>query len=81
MTRRQRAEIVRFVTLQDVGLQQCVVRDTAQFNAVIGKHMAIIFEMLANFFMRRRFQPGLEFHQHLINRQLFRCTGIVVAER
>jgi hypothetical protein len=43
--------------------------------------MAVVFQVLAAFGLAGVFQPGLEFGQHVIQRQLLRYTGIVVAQR
>jgi hypothetical protein len=55
--------------------------DAAQFNAVVGEHVAVVLEMLADLPVLRRLEPGLETRQHVGKGQLIRRTGIVVAER
>ena len=50
-------------------------------NAVIGKNVFVVFEVLPNLGVFRRFQPGFQTRQGLRAIQLCRCTGVIVGER
>jgi hypothetical protein len=68
MTRSQIAQFVRLMGFQNVRLQQGVVQHAAVFDpakrdAVVGKDMAVVFEMLADDLGRRVFQQRLQFGQ------------------
>ena len=46
--------------IQRVGLQHGVIGDTAQFNTVVGKNTAVIFQVLTHLQQRFIFQQRLE---------------------
>lgn len=48
MARSQCAQIMRFVAFQNIGFQQRIGHDAAQRDAMIGKHMTVELEVLAN---------------------------------
>ena len=54
---------------------------TLHFNAMVGKHMAVVFDVLTQFACLGVLQPGLEFGQHLIAWELGRCIGVAVGQR
>ncbi len=70
--------LVRF---EHIGLKQRVMHDAAQFNAMIGEDMAVVFQMLADFRFDRIFQPRLQFRQHMLARQLRRRIRVTVRDR
>ena len=74
----QTAQAMRLVHLQHIALQHGVVRVALHVDAVVGKHVAVIFNVLAEFGFSRVLKPGLESGQHLVTRQLRRSTGVVV---
>ena len=49
--------------------------------AMVGKHMSVVFDMLAEFVSAGVFQPGLEFDQHVGQRQLGRRVWIRMRQR
>ena len=61
MAQRQVVHIVWLVALEHIGLQQRVLINTCQRNAVIGENMHVVFEVLPELVVPRTFQPGLEF--------------------
>ena len=77
----QAGQPVRFVHLKHVALQHGVVGIALHFNAVVGKHMPVVFDVLAEFGLGGVFKPGLEARQYLVTRQLRRCVGVVVGQR
>ena len=56
--------------VEHIGFEQRVVYHAVERNAVIGKHMAVVFQMLADFVLIGIFQPRLEFRQNGIQIQL-----------
>jgi hypothetical protein len=66
---------------EDIRLQQGVVPYAGQMNAVIGQHMLVVLQVLADLGVRRRFQPRLQQRQHFVTRQLRRHARIFVGER
>ena len=81
VAQRQAAQPVRFVHFQHVALQQGVVRVALHLNAVVGEHVAVVLEVLAQLFVSRVLQPGLEAGQHLVTRQLHGRVRVVVCKR
>jgi len=75
MAQREVAHVVRLVRFQHVGLQQRVFGDAAQRDAVVGEYMFVVFEVLPQLFVRRAFQPVLEFFQRMFAAELIRRTG------
>ena len=55
-------------------MQQRVVLDTGQRNAVIGKNVAVKFEVLPDLFFVRVFEPGRQLRQRRIEIELL--TGV-----
>ena len=72
---------VRLVDFQHVALQHGVVRITLHLNAVVGKHMAVVLDVLAELAPGRIFQPGFEPGQHQVTGKLRRRVRIVVPKR
>jgi hypothetical protein len=70
----QAGQAVRLVHLQHIALQHGVVRIALHLDAVVGKHMAVVLDVLAQLGPLRVFQPGLQARQHLVERQLLRCV-------
>jgi len=60
----QLAEVVSahtgFARFEHVGFQQRIVGDAAQGDAVVGKDVFVVLQMLADLGVLRRFQPGLQ---------------------
>ncbi len=77
----QAGQAVRFGHFQHIALQHGVVRIALHFHAVVGEHMAVVFDVLAQLGLGRVFQPGFEARQHLVARQLRGRVGVVVRER
>ena len=70
MAQRETRQIVRAVSLQHIGLQHGVVGIATHGDAVVGKHMLVVFDMLAQLLLAGVFQPGLEPGQHHVHVQL-----------
>ncbi len=81
VARREGAEVMRLVGFQYIGLQQRVLDDAAQAQAVVGEDVAVVLEVLPQLAVLRRFEPGFQLRQGLGQRQLRRCAGIAVAQR
>ncbi len=54
--------------------------DAAQPDAVIGQHIEIIFQVLAQLGLAGIFQQGFQLFQHLVAIQLIGGTGVVVGQ-
>ncbi len=52
-----------------------------QANAVVGEDVAVVFQVLAELGLAGIFQPGLQFGEHVLARQLFGCVLVVVRHR
>ena len=48
MAGREIVHVVRLVAFKHVRLQQSVVQDTPEVQTVIGKHVSVVFEILAD---------------------------------
>ena len=81
MAQRQGTQVMRLAAFQQVGGEQGVGDDAAQLDAVIGQHMAIVFEVLSQFGACGVFQPGLEQGQCRLPVRLVGDTGVVVRQR
>ena len=79
--RSQALQAVGLVYLEHVALQHGVVQIALHFNAMVGKDMAVVFDMLAQFGARRVLQPGLQARQHVLQRQLLRRSGKTMGQR
>jgi len=67
--------------VQHIGLEHRVVALAFDRDAVIREHMAVIFEVMANFEFRRILEPGFERREHHVAIELLRRAGVVVRER
>ena len=76
----QAGEAVRLVDFKHIALQHGVVCVALNFNAVVGKHMPVVLDVLAEFEFGGVLQPRLEPGQHLVTRQLRGCVGVVVGQ-
>jgi len=74
----QTSQAVGLGGLDHIALQHGVMLETLHFDAVVGKHMAVVFNMLAQFGFGRVFKPGFKPGQHLLQRQLLRRARIVM---
>ena len=81
MAQRQAGQIVRAVGFEHIGLQHGVVRIAAHGDAVVGKHMLVIFDMLAQLLPGRILEPGPEPGQHLVQIELLGHVHALVAQR
>ena len=81
MALRQIVHVMRLVAFQHVRLQQGVVGNAGQRNAVVGEHMLVVFEILAHLELAGFSSHGLSFGQRKIQIQLRRCAGIAVRQR
>ena len=77
----QAGQAVRHVHFQHIALQHGVVGIALHLDAVVGKHMAVVLDVLAQLFCSRVLQPGLELGQHLIAVQLRGRIGVAVGHR
>ena len=74
-------QAVFLVHLQHIALQHGVVRVALHLDAVVGKDVAVVLDVLAEFFMHWVFQPRFQLGQHLIARQLFCRARVDVRDR
>ena len=81
MAARERIHVARAVALQHVGLEQRVVGDTAEPNAVVGEHVGVVLEILADLGVPVRLQPRLETRQHPVEGELRRPVGEHMGQR
>ena len=51
------------------------------FDAMVGKHMPVVLNVLTQLVCGRVFQPGLELGQYFVARQLFGRIGVTVGQR
>ena len=78
VARGQRRHVVALVAFQYVAFEQGVVLIAAHFDAVIGKHVQIVFVVLSQFLFCRVFEPGLEFGERHVEGDLGRRALITV---
>ena len=85
MAQRQRSEIVAanafLAGFEHVRLQQRVVRDAGQRDAVVGEDVLVVFEVLADLGVLRRFEPRLQTCEYIGRVQLGGRARIVVRQR
>ena len=67
----QAVHVMGAVRLEHIGFEQRVVHNASQLDAVVGKHMAVVFQVLPDLGLGGIFQPGLEDGQHMLARQRF----------
>ena len=77
----ERVHVVVAMRLEHVALQQRVVLEAAQLDAVVGEHVALVLEVLAEFGRGRVFQPRAQALQRRRARQLLGRAGVVVRQR
>ncbi len=77
----QAGQAVRLVHFEHVALQHGVVRVALDLDAMVGEHVAVVLDVLAELLLRAVLEPGLELRQHLVARQLGRRVGVVVGHR
>ena len=77
----QAGQAVGLVHLQHITLQHGVVHITLHLDAVVGKHMAVVFDVLAELFLLPIHQPGREARQHFVAWQLGRSVRVIVGQR
>ena len=77
----QAGQPMRLVDFEHIALQHRVVRIALHFDAMVGQHMPVVFDVLAELGPRRVFQPRLEPRQHLTPRQLRGHIAIAVSQR
>ena len=70
IARGNRIQTVLRRGVEHIGFEQGIMHHALERNAVIGKHMTIVFQMLADFVLIGIFQPRLEFRQNGIQIQL-----------
>ena len=76
----QAGQAVGLVHFQHIALQHGVVHVALHFDAVVGKHVAVVLHMLAQLMGLRVFQPGFEQCQYLVAVQLVGRSGITVRQ-
>ena len=81
MARGEVAEFVRLVGFEHVRLQQRVVEDAREPDAVVGEDMTVVFEVLADDFRRGVFQNRTQLVQCGGAVELFRRAGVAVRQR
>ena len=81
VAQRHRIHVVALVGFDDVGREHRVVGDAFEAQPVIGEHVHVVLQVLAELGVARRFQPGLQLRQCLVESQLLRHAGVAVGER
>ncbi len=76
-----RVHVVRLVRLEYIRLQQRVVHDALQGDAMVGEDVHVVLEVLAELGLGRIFQPGAHLFQHVFALELVRRAGIAVRQR
>ena len=67
--------------VQHVGLEHRIERHALQPDAVSGKHVGVVLEVVADLFLLRIFEPRPELFEHLVTRQLLGCARVIVRDR
>ena len=73
--------VVRVMALQHIGLEQRIVRDALQRDAMIREHMLVVFQVLTDLRFRRVLQPRFQHRQHGVEMQLVGRRGAAMAKR
>ena len=81
MPPREAVHVVRLVRFEHVRLQQRVVRDAAQREAVVGEHVLVVLEVLPELLLRRIGEPRREARQRRGTVELVRRAGVAMRER
>ena len=85
MAQRELTEVVPahagFSGFEYIGLQQRVVRDAGQGDAMIGENVLVVLQVLPDLGVVRAFQPGGKARQYLLAGQLHGRAGIIVGQR
>ena len=77
----QAVHIVRLVALEHVRLQQRVVRDAAEPDAVIGEHVLVVLEVLPELRGMPVLEPWPEPRQDFVEVELLRRASVAMRER
>ena len=77
---RQARQAVRLVDLKNITLQHGVMGVALDLDAMVGKHMPVIFHVLPQLGVQGVFKPRPEPRQHLVPRQLLGCAGVTVGQ-
>jgi len=64
----------------DVGLQHGVFGNAFEGNAMVGQHILVVLQVLADFFLLGVFQQWLELLKHSVPVQLIRGAHVVVGQ-
>ncbi len=81
VAQREAIHVVRAMRFEHVGLEQRVVLDAVQRDLVVGEHLRVVLEMLADLPALGTLQPGLQLRQHLVARQLLGRVGAAMRDR
>ena len=77
----QAGQAMRLVHFEHITLQHGVVCVSLYLDAMVGKHVAVVFDVLAQLVFAAIFQPGFEPRQHLVQRQLHWRIRACMAQR
>ena len=77
----QRVHVVAAMRLDDVGLEQRVVRHAGELQPVVGEHMHVVLQVLPHLAMVRALQPRTQRRERRLERELFRHAGVAVRQR
>ncbi len=80
VSRRQVVQVVRPVRLDDIRFQQRVVRDSGECKALVGEHMLVVLDVLAELLPLWIRKPRREPPQHARAIELVRHTGVAMSE-
>ncbi len=81
MAQRQAVHVMRLMALQHVRLQQRIALYATQHNAVIGKDVFVVFQVLPDLLVLSALQPWPESGKRLAAIQLIRRTGVYMRQR
>ena len=77
----QAPQAMGLVDFQHIALEHGVVDIALHFNTVVGKHMPVVFDVLAELASGGVFKPWLETGQNLVSQQLHWRVRVVMRER
>ena len=81
MAHGERVHVVRLVALEHVGLEQRVVHDAGEPDAVVREHVRVVLHVLPELRLAGVLEPGLQPRERRIEVELVRCARVAVRER
>src|SRR5207237_8908609 len=81
MAQGERAQSMTLVHLEDDRLEQRVVRAAGEPEALVGEHMAVELDVLADLAEAGALQPGFQQFERGVEIELLRRRGVFMRER